>query len=554
MIKKIVRQSLKTAGASVLSLALLFSSVLVAPQSAYAQTTGAQSISTLFSQIEAALRGVATSTQDMTAISTAFAQLTQLYNQYLSNLGASVGTGGSGTAGTGASATAVSNTSLCGYLNGISKTLHEGDSDVQVTSLQRLLNGLAAQSGSYQPVAYTGAGSRGLESSFFGSGTRASLIRWQQANLGSESASSYGVFDATTRARMNQIYCGGSSSVATGTSGTSGSSTGGSTSAVFNNAPVINSLVGPVRTNDGRISWAVTWPTGTSPHVSAAKLRIGTASASSCANISSHIVRDSVAYLPRTDISSNSASIKTVFSYDPVVLGENTTYYYCVTLVRSNGDIITSSDVGSFKAADLLYTTATVNPPSVSVSPASVQSSEKVTIYYDTNGLSGCYLRGGGFNTPVSNSGSRTWTADATTTFKVECTHGWATASVSVNGVAGAPSSSSGSQTITVPVTSTTPKLSITTATESVKVGIGAVISGTSENVSNVEVIMAGSGKNGTFTCNKTPATNTTGSFKGYWSCVRAFIEAGKAEVSVWHTGTDGIRRLGGYRTITITP
>jgi len=126
-------------------------------------------------------------------------------------------------------------TTLCTLATGLTKTLDIGMKDTQVTSLQRLLNNIARQDTTYQPVTSYAEGSYGNETNHFGTATQNALTRWQVANMGT-TYHTRGVLDADTRAKLKQKYCSTSSTGSTptntgtntntGTTNTAGSNTG----------------------------------------------------------------------------------------------------------------------------------------------------------------------------------------------------------------------------------------------------------------------------------------------------------------------------------------
>lgn len=104
--------------------------------------------------------------------------------------------------------------SLCGYAGQITKNLDGGDTDSQILILQKLLNTVALSDSSYQPIAASGDGSYGQETTYMGTLTQAALIRWQKRNM-ITNAYLQGSVDFNTRARLKAVYCGGTSSSST---------------------------------------------------------------------------------------------------------------------------------------------------------------------------------------------------------------------------------------------------------------------------------------------------------------------------------------------------
>lgn len=140
----------------------------------------------------------AVSSPTIETLTTQIAALTKILNQLLAER---------------ESATANSPTSqndLCQYANAVTKTLSEGMKDTQVISLQKFLNRTGA------PIASTGAGSSGNETSYFGAGTERAVQQWQTKNnvvsIGSPETTGYGVVGAATRAKMRQV-CGSTMTV-----------------------------------------------------------------------------------------------------------------------------------------------------------------------------------------------------------------------------------------------------------------------------------------------------------------------------------------------------
>jgi hypothetical protein len=102
------------------------------------------------------------------------------------------------------------NASICTYVKTINSTLRLDSESAEVKALQQSLNLIAQQDTRYSPLARSGNGAFGNETTYFGAATETGIRRFQSYNL---TAGQYtpGVFDAATKAKMQALYCGAAS-------------------------------------------------------------------------------------------------------------------------------------------------------------------------------------------------------------------------------------------------------------------------------------------------------------------------------------------------------
>ncbi len=124
--------------------------------------------------------------------------MTFLYTQMYTS------TPGTQTGGTKATPGSTTNIQICTHTKNITKSLSLQTNDVQVKTLQKILNTLASKDAGYKAVSTSGDGSLGNETTYYGNGTAAAVTKLQE-RLG---LTKTGTYDTTTNNKVKSVYCG----------------------------------------------------------------------------------------------------------------------------------------------------------------------------------------------------------------------------------------------------------------------------------------------------------------------------------------------------------